>query len=78
MFPVRFLLSYACRTPNILGEGGENAQKDKEFLERTKRKEIQKGKEKKIRDKRFSKMISLNAKNLESVLLAEPHEVTFE
>ena len=40
---------YSSRTPKILGKEGKNAQKDKEILEKTKRKEIQKNKEKKIR-----------------------------
>ena len=37
------------RTPKILGKGGKNTQKNKEFLEKQKSKEIQKSKEKKIR-----------------------------
>ena len=42
-------VSSACRTPKILGKQGKNAQKRKEFLEKEKGKENQKGKEKKIR-----------------------------
>ena len=38
------------RTPKILGKKGKNAQKNKEFLGKEKSKEIQKSKEKKIRD----------------------------
>ena len=43
-------ISSACRTPKILGKEGKNAQKRKEFLEKEKGKENQKGKEKKIRE----------------------------
>ena len=42
-------ISSACRTPKILGNGGKNARNRKEFLEKEKGKENQKGKEKKIR-----------------------------
>ena len=42
--------SSACRTPKILGKQGKNAQNHKEFLEKEKCKENQKGKEKKITD----------------------------
>ena len=42
-------ISSACRTPKILGKEGKNAQNRKEFLEKEKGKENQKGKEKKIR-----------------------------
>ena len=41
---------YPCRTPKILGKEGKNAQKNKEFLGKKKSKEIQKSKEKKIRE----------------------------
>ena len=41
---------YPCRTLKILGKERKNAQKCKEFLEKEKSKEIQKSKEKKIRD----------------------------
>ena len=40
---------YPCRTHKILGKEGQNAQKNKEFLEHQKSKEIQNSKEKKIR-----------------------------
>ena len=43
-------ISYACRTPRILEKEWKNAQNRKEFLEKEKGKEIQKGKEKKIRE----------------------------
>ena len=42
-------ISSACRTLKILGKEGKNAQNRKEFLEKAKGKENQKGKEKKIR-----------------------------
>ena len=42
-------ISSACRTPKILGKEGKNAQNRKEFLEKEKGKENQKGQEKKIR-----------------------------
>ena len=42
-------ISSACRTPKILGKEGEKAQDRKEFLQKEKGKENQKGKEKKIR-----------------------------
>ena len=45
-------ISSACRTPQSLGKEGQNAQIRKEFLEKEKGKENQKGKEKKIREKR--------------------------
>ena len=38
-------ISYACRTPKILRKEGKHAQSRKEFLEKEKGKEIQKGKE---------------------------------
>ena len=38
------------RTPKILGKQAKNAQKGKDFLEEKKSKEIQNGKEKKIRE----------------------------
>ena len=40
---------FCCRTPKILGKEGKSAQNRKEFLEEEKGKEIQKGKERKIR-----------------------------
>ena len=43
------LISSARRTPKILEKEGKNAQNRKEFLEKEKGKENQKGKEKKIR-----------------------------
>ena len=45
---------YPCRTPTILEKEGKNAQKNKQFLEHQKSKEIQKGKEKKIREQELS------------------------
>ena len=42
-------ISSACRTPKILGKEGKNAQNRKEFLEKEKGKENQKGKEVEIR-----------------------------
>ena len=44
-------ISYACRTPKIFGKERKNAQNRKGFLEKEKGKKIQKGKEKKIRER---------------------------
>ena len=59
----RASISYACRTPKILGREGKDAQNRKDFLEKEKGKEIEKGKEKKIRAG-HSKQPSLAQPNL--------------
>ena len=61
-------ISYACRTPKILGKEAKNAQNHKESLEKEKGKEILKSKEKKIRV-----LISVNAEGGHSFTDSEWH-----